>query len=201
MNWAQLGKFVADIKKRILLSKKSNEDLRLVEKKAYEDKLKLQAAQKKAEKEAAEKHEVLVKKLAKAESVKQQAELTKAIEKQAEVKREILHDFQEKKKAIERKTEQVKQEIEEKKLEDKYAPIRSQVDRLVRLLERRDEEEECKALSHKNMTPLDRQKVRNAALNKGNWLRDFIGDMFLPPLSNKDQLKDYKRRQLQGDKK
>ena len=100
-----------------------------------------------------------------------------------------------KKAVIEAKVEEVKQKQVAAKQEDVYLPIRRESDRIVHLLERREEEEEIKALSRRALNANDRERLRQAAIAKGTWLMDWVAQQFLPPLSVKNNMAEYRRRE------
>lgn len=198
MNWSQASRFVSDIKAKLIASKHTEEKTRKQLTKVNEESLRIQAEKKEWERKEKEKHDALVKKLAEAkkeEDRKAAKALQEKMDAQDKEREDKEESFKEKEEVIEKKVKQIKQEAIKKTEEDKYRPIRMEVDRVVRVLERRDEEEELKILSHKNLNPNDREKVRQAALKKGEWLREFIADLFLPPLSVKKHMVEYQRRE------
>jgi hypothetical protein len=195
MNWSQLGKFVADIKAKresVILretkTKKQLEEIRL-------ENLRLQAEQKTKEKAAEEKRRSLVTQLAEAETERKTKEVKIALKKQVETQEKITEVFKEKKRILEKKVEQVKQQASDAKQEDTYLPIRKESERIVHLLERRDEEEVVKALAHKDIKPAERERLRQAAIAKGTWYLDWVAQQFLPPLSTKNNMAEYRRRE------
>ena len=198
MNWAQLGKFVADMKanreREILRTKKTAEEVR----KINEQSLKLQAEQRAKEKQLEEERKELVKKLAEAkreEDAKKAKELQARIEVKEEQAEKVAEVYTEKKAALKVKVEEAKkQEIEAKK-EDTYVPIRKEADRIVHILERRSEEEEIKALARKPLNPSDRERLRQAAITRGTWYTEWVAQQFLPPLSAKSHIEDYRKRE------
>jgi len=188
MNWSQLGRFVADAKaereRTILRKVKTAEEI----KKLNADALRIQSEQRAKEKKIADERAALVKKEVEAKR-EEDANKAKAIkerivakDKQAE---EVAETFTVKRAAIEAKVEEVKQKQVEAKQEDTYLPIRRTADRIIHLLERRDEEEEIKALARKDINANDRERLRQAAIAKGTWYLDFVATQFLPPLSVK----------------
>ena len=100
----------------------------------------------------------------------------------------VAETFKAKRAAIDIKVEEVKQKQVEAKQEDLYLPIRRESVRIIHLLERRDEEEEIKALSRRGINANDRELLRQAAIAKGTWYLDFVAAQFLPPLSAKRRI-------------
>ena len=199
MNWSQLGKYVADLKQKRerenLRTKKSAEEVA----KIAEESRRLREEHIAKEKKAKEERAALVKKLAEAKR-EEDAKKAKAIKEKLEAKEEeaavIAETFEVKKAALETKVEQVKQKQEEAKKEDAYAPLAHETDRIVRILERRDEEEAVKAHARKALNPNDRERLRQAAIAKGTWYLDWVSQQFLPPLSVKSKMDDYRRREV-----
>jgi hypothetical protein len=198
MNWSSLGKFVADIKakreREILRTKKTAAE---VEKIAAESR-RLREEQKAKEKKAEEEHKALVKKLAEAkreEDRKKAKEIKERIEAKQEEAAKVAETYEVKKAVLETKVEEIKQKEVEAIKEDSYLPIRKETDRITHLLERRDEEDVVKALARKPLNSNDRERLRQAAIAKGTWYLDWVAQQFLPPLSAKNNLTEYKRRE------
>ena len=191
LNWAQLGRFVADAKaereRTILRKVKTAEEIKALNAEA----LSIQAKQRAKEKRIADERAALVKKEAEAKR-EEDAKKAKAIKERIVEKDEqaeaVAVVFKEKKAAIEAKVEEVKQKQIEAKQEDLYLPIRRESVRIIHLLERRDEEEEIKALSRRDINTNDRELLRQAAIAKGTWYLDFVAAQFLPPLSGKRRI-------------
>ena len=198
MNWSQLGRFVADAKaereRTILRKVKTAEEIKELNAKA----LQIQADQKAKEKKIADERAALVKKEADAkredDAKKAKAIKERIIEKDVQAEK-IAETFEVKKAVIEAKVEEVKQKQVAAKQEDVYLPIRRESDRIVHLLERREEEEEIKALSRRALNANDRERLRQAAIAKGTWLMDWVAQQFLPPLSVKNNMAEYRRRE------
>ena len=198
MNWSQLGRFVADAKaereRTILRKVKTAEEIKELNAKA----LQIQAEQKAKEKKIADERAALVKKEADAkredDAKKAKAIKERIIEKDVQAEK-IAETFEVKKAVIEAKVEEVKQKQVAAKQEDVYLPIRRESDRIVHLLERREEEEEIKALSRRALNANDRERLRQAAIAKGTWLMDWVAQQFLPPLSVKNNMAEYRRRE------
>lgn len=198
MNWAQLSKFVADMKaqreRTILRTKRTKEEIA----KINEQSLRIQAEQKAKEKKVAEDRAALVKKLAEAkreEDKNKARELKELLEEKAAEAEQVQETFTAKKAALETKLEEVKHKQAEAKQEDVYLPIRKEADRLVHIFERRDEEDVVKALARKDIQPAERERLRQAAISKGTWYLDWVSQQFLPPLSVKSKIEDYRRRE------
>lgn len=198
MNWAILGKFVADIKAKrervILVERKTKEQLAEIAEKSR----RLQEEHRAKEKKAKEEREALVKKMAEAkreEDKKKAKEIAERIAVKEATAVEDKLDYEVKSAELDKKVEEVKQKQIEAKKEDEYLPIRKETDRIVHLLERRDEEEVVKALARKYIKPQERERLRQAAISKGTWYLDFVAQQFLPPLSVKSKIEDYRRRE------
>ena len=191
MNWSQLGRFVADAKaereRTILRKVKTAEEIKELNAKA----LSIQAEQRAKEKRIADERAALVKKEAEAKR-EEDAKKAKAIkeriaEKDAQAEA-VAETFKAKIAVVDAKVEEVKQKQVEAKQEDLYLPIRRESVRIIHLLERRDEEEEIKALSRRDINANDRELLRQAAIAKGTWYLDFVAAQFLPPLSAKRRI-------------
>jgi hypothetical protein len=191
MNWSQLGRFVADAKaereRTILRKVKTAEEIKALNEKA----LSIQAEQRAKEKRIADERSALVKKEAEAKreaDAKKAKEIKERIAEKDEQAEAVAETFKAKRAAIDTKVEEVKQKQVEAKQEDLYLPIRRESVRIIHLLERRDEEEEIKALSRRDINANDRELLRQAAIAKGTWYLDFIAAQFLPPLSAKSRI-------------
>jgi hypothetical protein len=198
MNWSQLGKFVADAKalreRTILRTVKTKDEINKLNAEA----LRVQTEHKERERKAEEERKALVKKLAEAKREEDEKE-----KKKVQVKLEVLEDkveedeevYKEKRKKIDDKVEQVKRVAEETKKEDLYLPVRKETDRIVHLLERRDEEEQIKALARKPLNPNDRERLRQAALTKGAWYTETVARWLVPPRNAKEDLVESAKRE------
>lgn len=198
MNWSQLGRFVADAKaereRNILRKVKTAEEI----KKLNAEALRIQEERRDKEKKIADERAALVKKEVEAKR-EEDAKKSKAIkeriaDKDAEAE-EVAETFEIKEAAIEAKVEEVKQKQVEEKKEDVYLPTRRETERIVHILERRDEEEAVKALARKDIKPSERERLRQAAIAKGTWYLDWVAQLFLPPLSTKNNMGEYRRRE------
>jgi len=96
---------------------------------------------------------------------------------------------------IDAKVEAAKEKAAEQAKVDEYAPLAHETDRLVRILNRRDEEEAVKAHARKNLNNNDRERLRQAAIAKGTWYMEWVAMQFLPPLSSKKQMDEYRKRE------
>ena len=198
MNWSQLGRFVADAKatreRTILRTVKTADDIKKINAEA----LRIQAEQKAKEKRIADERAELVKKLAEAkreEDAKKAKEIKERIIEKEEQAEKIAETFEVKKAAIEAKVQEVKVKEAEKKKEDAYLPLRKEADRLVHIMERRDQVEEIKALARRALNANDRERLRQAAMKLGTWYSSWVADQFLPPLSTKTALNEYRKRE------
>jgi hypothetical protein len=198
MNWSQLGKFVADIKQRrervILRETYTKEEIVKINAESQ----RIQAEQKEQERKAEDERKALVKKLAEAkkeEDTKKAKEIRDKLDAQDEAAAKAEETFKEKNKTLIVKVQKVKQHEAEAKEADKYLPIRKEADRIVHKLERRDEEAEIKALARRALNANDRERLRQAALKLGEWYNTWVADLFLPPLSTKASLAEYRNRE------
>jgi len=195
MNWSQLGKFVANIKAKrehiVIRETKTKEEKARIR----EENLRVEAERKAKMKAVEEARKATVKALAEAETERKTKELKTVLKKQVEQQEEITEAYVAKKKALEKRVEEVKQKETEAKQEDAYLPIRKEAERIVHLLERREEEEVVKALARKNIQPAERERLRQAALAKGTWYTEWVAQQFLPPLSVKKHMELYRSRE------
>jgi len=198
VNWAQLGRYVADAKahreRTVLRTVKTKDEIAKLNAEA----LRIQAEQKAKEKTIADAKAALVKKLAEAKregdakAAKEAKERMAVKEAEAE---KAAETFEVKKAALNVKVAEVKQKEVTAKEEDKYLPVRKEADRIVHKLERRDEEAEIKALARRPLNANDRERLRQAALKLGEWYNTWVADLFLPPLSTKSSLAEYRNRE------
>ena len=191
-------KVVSDVKEREVKiaerKEKTKEEIAALDREARA----IEAERKAREKAIEEKEEQLLKEMKearKAEDEKKAQEIQDRIKAANEAAKKKDEDDVVKLLDLEVKINERKEKEVEQRKEDLYVPIRKEVDRIVHLLERRDEEEELKALSRKGINPGDRERVRQAAMKKGSWFTDVIQDMFLPPISVKKKLSEYRSRE------
>ena len=191
-------KVVSDVKEREVKiaerKEKTKEEIAALDREARA----IEAERKAREKAIEEKEEQLLKEMKearKAEDEKKAQEIQDRIKAANEAAKKKDEDDVVKLLDLEVKINERKEKEVEQRKEDLYAPIRKEVDRIVHLLERRDEEEELKALSRKGINPGDRERVRQAAMKKGSWFTDVIQDMFLPPISVNKKLSEYRSRE------
>ena len=191
-------KVVSDVKEREVKiaerKEKTKEEIAALDREARA----IEAERKAREKAIEEKEEQLLKEMKearKAEDEKKAQEIQDRIKAANEAAKKKDEDDVVKLLDLEVKINERKEKEVEQRKEDLYVPIRKEVDRIVHLLERRDEEEELKALSRKGINPGDRERVRQAAMKKGSWFTDVIQDMFLPPISVNKKLSEYRSRE------
>ena len=191
-------KVVSDVKEREVMiaerTEKTKEEIAALDREARA----IEAERKAREKAIEEKEEQLLKEMKearKAEDEKKAQEIQDRIKAANEAAKKKDEDDVVKLLDLEVKINERKEKEVEQRKEDLYVPIRKEVDRIVHLLERRDEEEELKALSRKGINPGDRERVRQAAMKKGSWFTDVIQDMFLPPISVNKKLSEYRSRE------
>lgn len=160
--------------------------------------LRIQAEQKAKEKKVDDERKALVKKLAEAKREEDAKQVKKIKEKIEEKEKYAVEDqlaYEVKSAELNTKVEAAKHKAEAAKQEDAYLPIRKETERIVHLLERRDEEEVVKALARKPILPPERERLRQAAIAKGTWYLAFVAQQFLPPLSTKKHLEGYRLRE------
>ena len=191
-------KVVSDVKEREVKiaerKEKTKEEIAALDREARA----IEAERKAREKAIEEKEEQLLKEMKearKAEDEKKAQEIQDRIKAANEAAKKKDEDDVVKLLDLEVKINERKEKEVEQRKEDLYVTLRKEVDRIVHLLERRDEEEELKALSRKGINPGDRERVRQAAMKKGSWFTDVIQDMFLPPISVKKKLSEYRSRE------
>jgi hypothetical protein len=87
--------------------------------------------------------------------------------------------------ALEVGLEEKKKAAQEQSKVDEYLPIRRETDRVIHILERRDLEEDLKALSRRPQTLKDRQRVWEAIDNLSGWLSSWAAAQFSGPVPSK----------------
>ena len=201
LGWGELVKIIARLKKDreravAQAAKKAASDSAL-----QAENLRIQADQRQAEEALAAQYNEAVKLLAEAETakkIKADAESKQAAEEAkaaVETQEQVTEQYKEKRKALNKKVEEVKLAEEENKKEDAYLPIKKAAKRIIHLLERRDAEEEIKSLAKKELNANDRELIRQAALTTGAWYSDWVAVLFQPPISTKKQLNEYRQRE------
>ena len=119
---------------------------------------------------------------AEAERIKQQlvAKLN-AAEAKAEVDKAKL-------KALDENLAAKKEAAQEQRKVDEYLPHRKEADRIIHILERRDLEEDIKALARRSLNAQDRERVRKAAMTLGTWYTEWVATRFLPPTTPRKRI-------------
>jgi hypothetical protein len=97
-------------------------------------------------------------------------------------------------KALDATLEAKKEAAQEQRKVDEYLPIRREADRIIHILERRDLEEDVKALSRRPLNAQDRERVRQAALTLGTWYAEWVATRFLPPTSPRKRVTTKEKR-------
>jgi len=190
-------KIVSDIKKREVQSAAERKKIQEQEQRLIEEKIRLEKEAKEREKKfeeekkAKQKAIVEAKRADKAEKAKKIAEQLKEKEKKAEEKK-VTDSVRISE--IEKKIAETRKKEAEQAKKDSYAPIKRDVEYMLRKLEVIPTEnnalrDEVKALSRKPLTPEDRQRLRNAAINAGNWFIEFVGLAFIPPNTSRKKEK------------
>lgn len=189
--------YVDEIKKREVKAQeraeKSAEEIR----KDDEAKRALQQKQKDDEAAAKKVHDELVRKRMEA-LVEENAEKAKRLQQQIKAKAEEAEAKAEadkaKLKALEAGLAEKKEAAKEQQKVDEYLPIRRETDRIIHILERRDLEEDVKALSRRPLNNQDRERVRQAALTLGTWYAEWVATRFLPPSSPRRRVTSKEKR-------
>jgi hypothetical protein len=199
LNERQVLQMVSDIKQREVKTKDRAEAQRKAEAEVLAEKLKLEEEQKEAQKKAQQEYEASLKKETEARKEEDKKELERIRkarkEKETEAKAKEKADVA-KKKVLDQKLAQIKQEAARAEKESEYAPIRRQVETLLFKLESEPSwSEESKTLSRKALTAEDRERVRQAALKRGVWYSETLSNLFLPPLSQTKAIAEYRGRE------
>ena len=87
--------------------------------------------------------------------------------------------------ALEVNLETKKKAAQEQSKADEYLPVRKEADRIIHILERRDLEEDLKALSRRPLNLKDRQRVWEAIDNLSGWLSSWAAAQFSGPVPNR----------------
>jgi len=92
-------------------------------------------------------------------------------------------------KALDATLEAKKEAAQEQRKVDEYLPIRRETDRIIHILERRDLEEDLKALSRRPLSLKDRERVWQSIDNLSAWLSSWAATQFIrtPQLSKTKQ--------------
>jgi colicin import membrane protein len=197
-------KIISDIKaKEIKITERREKTAEEIAKYNAEQ-LRLAQEEKAREKEAKEIKEALVRQIADAnreEDEKKERALKAKLDAEKKKAEETAADFKVKRKALDIKVEDIKEAETHARKEDAYAPIRRDIESVLRKVEgttacsRASLEEEAKVLRRKAMHVEDRERLRQAALNVGNWYKETLASMFLPPMSAKQELTESKQRE------
>ena len=81
-------------------------------------------------------------------------------------------------KALDKNLEEKKAAAEEQRKVDEYLPIRRETDRIIHILERRDLKDDLQALSHRQLSLKDRERVWQAIDNLSAWLNTWAATQF-----------------------
>lgn len=187
---------VAEVKQREVKTQeraeKSAEEIRLADeaKRKAEQKLKDDAA--KAKKD----HDALIRKQVEAlaeENDKEAKRIQKEIKDKAIAAEAKAEADKAKLKELDENLEAKKEAATEQRKVDEYLPVRREADRIIHILERRDLEEDVKALSRRPLNAQDRERVRQAALTLGTWYAEWVATRFLPPTTPRKRITKEKR--------
>lgn len=102
---------------------------------------------------------------------------------------------------LDKKVEQRKLQEAESKKEDAYLPTKREVERILHKLEGETATTkealvaEIKSLARQPLNNTDRERLRQAALKYGTWYSEWAAQQFLPPLSSKRDLTEYRSRE------
>jgi flagellar biosynthesis GTPase FlhF len=184
--------YVDEIKKREVKAQeraeKSAEEIRLA------DEAKRKAQQETKEREAKEKkeHDELLRRQVEAlaeENDKAAKRIQKEIKDKAIVAEAKAEADKAKLKALDATLEAKKEAAQEQRKVDEYLPIRKETDRIIHILERRDLEEDLKALSRRPLSLMDRERVWQSIDNLSAWLSSWAAAQFIrtPQLSKTKQ--------------
>lgn len=164
----------------------------------------IQAARKAEEAKAEAERKVLVKQLAdakKEEDDKRAKEIKEKLAKAEEYAVEKALDIEVRQAELTAKVEQKKKEEAEARKEDAYVSIRREVERILHKLDgstatsREALAAEVKALVRQPLNNQDRERLRQAALTMGAFYADWVAMQFLPPLSTKNHMNEYRKRE------
>jgi flagellar biosynthesis GTPase FlhF len=184
---------VSEVKQREVKAQeraeKSAEEIRLA------DEAKRKAQQETKEREAKDKkeHDELIRKQVEAlaeENDKAAKRIQKEIKDRAIAAEAKAEADKAKLKALDKDLEAKKEAAQEQRKVDEYLPIRRETDRIIHILERRDLEEDLKALSRRPLSLKDRERVWQAIDNLSAWLSSWAAAQFIRTL----QLSKPKRR-------
>jgi hypothetical protein len=200
----ELQRITADIKREVETVDKRTETAKKEAERLDAEQRKIQAEQKAAEQKAEVAKQKLVQQIvdAKKEEDDKQAELLKkrlAEAKAAEKEDAVL--FKLRQFELNEKVKERKQQESEARKEDEYLPIRREVERILHKLEgstatgREALAEEVKALARMKLNTPDRERLRQAALVMGTWYSEWVAVQFLPPLSVKKAMSEYRSRE------
>jgi flagellar biosynthesis GTPase FlhF len=182
---------VSEVKQREVKTQeraeKSAEEIRLA------DEAKRKAQQETKEREAKDKkeHDELLRKQVEAlaeENDKAAKRIQKEIKDKAVAAEAKAEADKAKLKALDATLEAKKEAAQEQRKVDEYLPIRREADRIIHVLERRDLEEDVKALSRRPLNAQDRERIRQAALTLGTWYAEWVATRFLPPTSPRKRI-------------
>jgi flagellar biosynthesis GTPase FlhF len=179
---------VSEVKQREVKAQeraeKSAEEIRLA------DEAKRKAQQETKEREAKDKkeHDELLRKQVEAlaeENDKAAKRIQKEIKDKAVAAEAKAEADKAKLKALDKDLEAKKEAAQEQRKVDEYLPIRRETDRIIHILERRDLEEDLKALSRRPLSLKDRERVWQAIDNLSAWLSSWAAAQFIrtPQLS------------------
>ena len=161
-------------------AEKSAEEIR----KADEAARALQQKQKDDAAKAKKEHDDLLRKKYEAQVEKNAAEakrISAEIIKKNEAAEAKAEADKEKLKALNANLAEKQEAAKEQRKADEYLPIRRETDRIIHILERRDLEEDMKALSRRPMNLKDRQRVWEAIDNLSGWLSGWAAAQFSGP--------------------
>lgn len=199
-----LWKAARDVNKRFDQRDARMEEDRKEQQRIHLESLRLQKERKDKQNRLKEERDAEVRALAKAKAEKNtlKAEAIKArIKEQEDHAVEKALDLEVRAAELDKKVEARKaQEVAQRKV-DAYLPVQQEVDRICHALEggyaMTDTAlfEAIKALVRYDLRPSDRERLRQTAMNRGNWFLDTVAVQFLPPFSTKQKLSEYRSRE------
>ena len=201
---SELLRITSDIKRDVETKDKRTIEAKQTAAEFDKQQRELQAQRKKTEQEAEVARQKLVNELAKAKANENKSKV-EAIKAEIKAKEtyavEKALDLEVRAAELEKKVEQRKLTEAAVKKEDEYLPIKREVERILHKLEGETSTSkealasEVKALSRLSINVTDRERLRQAALNMGTFYTDWVAMQFLPPLSTKKKLDEYRKRE------
>lgn len=201
---SELVKITSDIKRDVEQADKRLADSKKQAAELDAQQRRIDTQRKEAESKAEEERHRLVKQLAEAkrkEDEKKASKIKAQLKEKAEETVETKLAFDVARHELEEQVEKRRKEEEAARRVDAYLPIRREAERILHKLEgststgKEALTEEVKALAKLNLNGTDRERLRQAALTMGTFYTDWVAMQFLPPLSVKKSLSEYRSRE------